>query len=134
MSRQRRTGTSPEMQLRRELHRRGLRFRVHTAFKEPGLRRRRADLLFTRRKVAVFVDGCFWHACPLHATSPKANAVWWRTKLDNNVARDRNTDEQLVRAGWTVVRIWEHEPVAEAADRVEALVRSALPARRTRSV
>lgn len=134
MSSQRRTDTSPELLLRRELHRRGLRFRVHSGFSEPGLTRRRADVVFTRRKVAVFVDGCFWHACPVHATSPRANAVWWRTKLDKNVARDRDTDDRLRRAGWTVVRVWEHEAVTEAADRVVLVVRAAAPARRSRSV
>lgn len=134
MSSQRRTGTSPELMLRRELHRRGLRFRVHFGFSERGLTLRRADVVFTRRKVAVFVDGCFWHACPVHATSPKANAVWWRTKLDKNVARDRDTDERLRSAGWTVVRVWEHEAITEAADRVVRVVRGDAPARRSPSV
>jgi len=75
-------------------------------------------VVFTRARVAVFVDGCFWHSCPLHATSPKANAAWWRTKLDTTVQRDRDTDASLVEAGWLVVRVWEHEPPTEAADRV----------------
>jgi DNA mismatch endonuclease (patch repair protein) len=91
MARQARTGTTPEMALRRELHRRGLRFRVDYGFDIDGLRRRRADLAFTRRRIAVFVDGCFWHACPQHATSPKANNSWWAAKLAGNVARDRDT-------------------------------------------
>ncbi len=125
MSRQRRTGTSPELALRSELHRRGLRFRVDRTVDVDGLRRRRADVVFTRRRIAVFVDGCFWHACPLHATSPKANGEWWAAKLAGNVARDRDTDARLAAAGWTVVRVWEHESVQEAADRVEGVARPA---------
>jgi DNA mismatch endonuclease, patch repair protein len=123
MARQARSGTAPEIDLRRELHRRGLRFRVDLPLDVPDLRRRRADVVFTRRRVAVFVDGCFWHACPSHATSPKANAAWWEAKLAGNVARDRDTDARLVAAGWVVVRVWEHEAVLDAADRVEAVVR-----------
>ena len=93
MSRQRRTGTAPELALRRELHRRGLRYFVDRA----PLRgqRRRADVVFPRRKLAVYVDGCFWHRCPQHATDPKNNGRWWADKLAGNVARDRATDEAL---------------------------------------
>jgi DNA mismatch endonuclease, patch repair protein len=129
MSRQARTGTSPELLLRSELHRRGLRYRVHYAFRLAGLTRRRCDLAFPRQRVAVFVDGCFWHACPVHATAPKSNADWWRAKLSANVARDRDTDEKLRASDWEVIRIWEHEPEAAAADRVQDLVRSRTPAR-----
>jgi DNA mismatch endonuclease, patch repair protein len=117
MQRQRRTDTKPELALRRELYRRGLRYRIDVQVL-PGLRRR-ADVAFPRRRVAVFVDGCFWHACPEHGTSPKANAVWWRAKLDANVQRDRDTDRRLEEAGWTPVRIWEHEDPVRAADLVE---------------
>jgi DNA mismatch endonuclease (patch repair protein) len=123
MSRQARTGTQPELRLRRELHQRGLRFRVHYAFDLPGLRRRRCDVAFTRRHVAVFIDGCFWHACPSHATSPRSNAAWWSEKLAKNVARDLDTTARLEAAGWAVVRIWEHEDPRAAADVVEAIVR-----------
>jgi DNA mismatch endonuclease, patch repair protein len=122
MSRQARTGTSPELALRRELHRRGLRFRVDFRLDAAGLRRRRSDIAFTRRRIAVFVDGCFWHACPLHATFPKANGSWWEAKLAGNVARDRDTDARLADAGWTVIRIWEHEETIVAAARVERAV------------
>lgn len=122
MSRQARTGTTPERALRTELHRRGRRFRVEFGFDIDGLRRRRADVVFTRAKVAVFVDGCFWHSCPEHATSPKANQEWWAAKLAGNVARDRDTDERLTLAGWRVVRLWEHEAAVAAADRVEAVL------------
>ncbi len=82
--------------------------------------RRRADLVFPRRRVAVYVDGCFWHCCPEHATYPKNNARWWADKLAGNVARDRDTDARLGAAGWLVVRVWEHEDAQVAADRVQA--------------
>lgn len=121
MSAQRRRDTAPELALRRELHRRGRRYRVDRP-PLPGVRRR-ADLVFPLAKVAVFVDGCFWHRCPVHATAPKNNAQWWAAKLDGNVARDRDTDARLAAAGWTVVRVWEHEDAAAAADAVEAALR-----------
>lgn len=118
MRAQRRRDTAPEVALRRELHRRGIRFFVDRA-PLPGLRRR-ADLVFPRKHVAVYVDGCFWHRCPQHATAPKNNAQWWSDKLAANAVRDRDTDARLAAAGWRVVRIWEHEDPAEAADRVQA--------------
>lgn len=121
MQRQARRDTAPELALRRELWSRGVRYRVDTA--PPPTVRRRADIVFTRRRTAVFVDGCFWHRCPDHSTIPKSNRAWWLAKLEANVARDRDTDEQLRAAGWTVVRVWEHEDMARAADRIEALVR-----------
>lgn len=82
--------------------------------------RRRADLLFTRAKVAVFVDGCFWHVCPEHATVPASNATWWAAKLARNQQRDQETTAHLKRLGWSVIRVWEHMPAEEAADLVEA--------------
>jgi DNA mismatch endonuclease (patch repair protein) len=85
--------------------------------------RRRADLVFRRAKVAVYVDGCFWHSCPKHATTPKANREWWVEKLDANVARDRDTDRRLKEAGWIALRIWEHENPDTAAERVARVVR-----------
>ncbi|MCU1614233.1 MAG: very short patch repair endonuclease [Frankiales bacterium] len=121
MSRQPRRDTAPEVALRRELHRRGLRFRVDWPL--PGQPRRRADVAFTRRHVAVFVDGCFWHACPDHRTAPASNADWWAAKLEKNVRRDRDTDQHLDRLGWTILRFWEHEDPTVAADAVEAVVR-----------
>lgn len=123
MSRQRRRDTAAEIALRRILHARGLRYRVDAAL--PGLPRRRADLVFPRQKLAVFVDGCFWHGCPVHGTAPKSNADWWAAKLARNVERDRETDAHLARAKWHVIRIWEHENPSCAADRVEAIVRPA---------
>ena len=85
--------------------------------------RRRADVVFPRARVAVYVDGCYWHGCPEHGTWPKANAAWWREKIEANVRRDRDTDEQLRQAGWTSMRVWGHEEVGKAADRVEREVR-----------
>lgn len=105
------------MALRKELHGRGLRFRIHA--KLPG----RPDIAFTRAKLAVFVDGCFWHCCEYHGTLPKNNAEWWRAKLDGNLERDRRKDAELRQLGWTVLHIWEHEPVRDAAATVEALWR-----------
>jgi len=123
---QRRRDTAPELGLRRELHRRGRRFYVDRA-PLPALRRR-ADLVFPRSRVAVYVDGCFWHSCPIHATQPKHNAAWWPAKLATNVDRDRDTDAHLAAAGWVIVRVWEHQRSAAAADLVEqALLRPLLP-------
>jgi len=120
MSQQRRRDTGPEMILRRELHRLGYRYRVDAPL--PGLPRRRADLLFTRRRIAIFVDGCFWHGCPDHRTHPRNNAEWWSRKIDANAARDRGTDAYLRSIGWRVLRIWEHEDADAAVQRaVQAL-------------
>jgi len=85
------------------------------------------DISFSRARVAVFLDGCFWHGCPQHATSPKANAEWWRTKLDRNMARDRETDEHLAGQGWTVLRFWEHESAVDVARLIDAAVRGGEP-------
>lgn len=120
MKRQRRRDTAAEMALRRELFKRGLRYRVD--LKVVG--RRSIDVAFTRRKVAVFVDGCFWHRCPIHGTLPKANRAWWIEKLSANVRRDRSADAELEALGWLVIRVWEHEDVEAAADRIEVAVRA----------
>ncbi|WP_190129842.1 very short patch repair endonuclease [Streptomyces mashuensis] len=123
MSRQASRDTAPEVAVRRLLHREGHRFRLHRPV--PGMPRRTIDIAFPGVRVAVFLDGCFWHGCPQHATSPKANAEWWRQKLDRNMTRDRETTERLTEAGWTVLRFWEHEdPVTVAAD-IAAVVSSA---------
>ncbi|WP_040320166.1 DNA mismatch endonuclease Vsr [Aeromicrobium marinum] len=121
MSKLARADTAPELALRRELHRRELRYRVQKHV--PGNRRRRIDVAFTRARVAVFVDGCFWHGCPEHHTQPITNREWWEWKVQRNRDRDANTNELLTRHGWTVIRVWEHEDPAEAADRIELLVR-----------
>ena len=122
MTSQRQRDTKREMELRSLLHRRGLRFRVHALL--PGLRRR-SDIVFTRARVVVFVDGCFWHGCPEHGTWPKQNADWWREKIEANQRRDRDTDARLRAAGWTVIRVWEHDDPIQAADRVTEVVRQA---------
>ena len=116
------TDTRPEVALRAALHRRGLRFRKHHP-PLPGLHAR-ADVVFTRARVAVFVDGCFWHRCPQHGTQPRTNAAWWQAKLDRNVERDRRVDRALAESGWRVVRVWEHEAPDEVARCVELLLRS----------
>lgn len=112
--------TGPELAVRSALHRAGLRFRVHYRPLQ-GLKRE-VDIAFTGPRVAVFVDGCFWHGCPLHATRPATNVEWWATKLDGNIARDRNTNEVLTKAGWRVLRFWEHVAPAEVVVAVVAQV------------
>jgi DNA mismatch endonuclease (patch repair protein) len=121
MQAQPRRDTAPELALRRALHRAGLRYRVD-APPLAGLRRR-ADLVFTRAQVAVFVDGCFWHGCDRHGRrAHQVNGWYWPEKIERNRRRDRDTDSRLAAAGWTVVRIWEHEEVADAAARVSGVV------------
>lgn len=110
--------TGPELRLRRALHALGLRYRLRV--KLPG----RPDIVFSRARVAVFVDGCFWHACPQHGTTPKNNREWWAEKLRRNVARDREKDEQLRALGWDVVHVWEHDNLERAADEIWELWRS----------
>lgn len=124
MRAQRRRDTAPELALRSALHRRGLRFRVQRRVL-PDVRRT-ADIVFGPARVVVEVRGCFWHGCPIHATSAKANADWWREKIDRNRARDADTDTRLRAAGWEVVVVWEHENPVDAADRVQDVVRSRL--------
>jgi len=114
--------TQPELALRRLLHSAGLRYRVDRA-PLPGLRRR-ADVVFGPARVAVFMDGCFWHGCPQHGTRPRSNEQWWHDKLERNRRRDRDTDDRLLDAGWQVLRVWEHEDPAAAAQRVQAAVRA----------
>lgn len=122
MLRQARRNTSAEKALRSALHRRGLRFRLHQRLLHGS--RREVDIVFPSARVAVFVDGCFWHGCPKHGTSPKQNADWWRAKIEANVMRDRDTDVRLLSVGWLPVRIWEHEPVDEASDRIASMIRA----------
>ena len=108
-----------------QVHASGCRYRIDRS-PIPGMPRR-ADLVFARARVAVFVDGCFWHCCPEHATWPKANARWWKAKLLGNVARDRDTDARLQEAGWLVLRFWEHEDPARAARHIVRAVRRRTP-------
>jgi DNA mismatch endonuclease (patch repair protein) len=106
--------TKPELRLRKAVHARGLRYLV-SAQPITGVRRT-ADLLFTRAKIAVFVDGCFWHGCPEHHTVAKTNAEFWAAKVDSNRRRDRDTDQKLNAHGWLVIRVWEHEAPEAAAE------------------
>jgi DNA mismatch endonuclease (patch repair protein) len=120
MSRQGSRDTAPEVAVRRLLHASGLRYRVNVPV--PGMPRRTIDIVFPKAKIAIFLDGCFWHGCPQHATHPKSNAEWWRTKLDKNMARDVETTEHLAAEGWTVLRFWEHEAPSEVAAHVGEVV------------
>ncbi|MFD5385266.1 very short patch repair endonuclease [Streptomyces sp. NPDC127074] len=113
--------TAPELRIRSLLHREGLRYRV-SARPLPGVRRT-ADIVFTRARVAVFVDGCFWHGCPDHCRPARTNSDFWRAKIDGNRARDAQTDRFLAEAGWRAIRIWEHEDPVRAAGRIAAAVR-----------
>jgi len=109
--------TKPEKALRSALHTAGFRFRKNWRL-DLGDVKPRPDVVFTRAKVAVYVDGCYWHACPEHGTTPARNADYWTPKLARNVERDREHDAALDEAGWTVVRVWEHVPVPEAVEMV----------------
>ncbi|MEU4359575.1 very short patch repair endonuclease [Streptomyces virginiae] len=124
MSRQVSRDTAQEVAVRRLLHAAGLRYRVNLPV--PGMRRRTIDIAFTRARIAVFLDGCFWHGCPQHATRPKANAEWWRAKLEKNMSRDRETTAHLEDAGWTVLRFWEHELPDEVARKIAVSRRQAV--------
>ena len=103
MSRVRDRDTAPELSLRRALHAAGLRYRLRVPL--PG----KPDIVFPRARVAVFVDGCYWHSCPIHATQPKTRAEWWAAKLARNRERDIQVNSLLARAGWRVIRVWAHE-------------------------
>lgn len=120
MSRAARRDTAPELALRRLLHAAGMRYRVN--YPVPRNRRRTIDVAFTRARIAIFVDGCFWHSCPEHGTSPAANSQWWETKLRTNTERDRDTDRLLEDSGWEVLRFWELEAPDLAMKRVAATV------------
>lgn len=119
----RRTGTRPEVRLRSALHRRGHRFRKDHLLRAGGVRVR-PDVVFTRWKVAVFVDGCFWHGCSAHQNIPKSNREYWVPKLAANVERDRKVDASLAEAGWVIVRIWEHDDLEDALAAVEKALSS----------
>ena len=120
MRRVRQQDTTAEMQVRSLLHRLGLRYRVHV--RPLTSSSVRPDIVFTKARVAVFIDGCFWHACPKHASWPKTNAEWWERKILANVERDRRHDAELRSAGWRVLRIWEHELPSRAAERIRSVV------------
>lgn len=115
MSRQRSRDTTPEVKLRRALHARGLRFRLHVPIVGT---RRTIDVALPRYRLAVFIDGCFWHGCSEHKTVPQANKAWWTEKIAKNRLRDRTTDALLENSGWRVLRVWEHEDPVEVAHRI----------------
>ncbi|WP_409183006.1 very short patch repair endonuclease [Amycolatopsis sp. VS8301801F10] len=117
--------TAPELALRSLLHRRGLRYRVSVRPLKKS--RRTTDIVFPRAKVAVFVDGCFWHGCPEHHRPSSVNSAFWREKIEGNRRRDAETTAMLEAEGWTVIRAWEHDDPATTAEQVEAAVRAAMP-------
>lgn len=121
----RRTDTKPERRIRSALHARGLRFRKDFLLRCEAVKVR-PDIVFTRARVVVFVDGCFWHGCPEHQQVPKRNRDYWVPKFRKNAERDRRVDAALTSEGWHVIRTWEHEAAQEAADRIEAAVRRRL--------
>ncbi len=117
----RKRDTGPEVKLRSLLHAQGLRFRVNTKISIRGLDVR-PDIVFRRQQLAVFVDGCFWHSCRWHGTRPRVNTHYWIPKLKRVRARDRRVTKMLSRAGWTVIRVWEHIPPQRAADLIREAV------------
>lgn len=123
MARVRQKGTGAELALRRELYRNGLRYRINLVVLEKP--RRTADIAFPGLKIAIFVDGCFWHGCPLHATWPKQNAEFWRQKIEMNRARDDDTDASPQALDWKVLRIWEHESPVAATEAILRMVTTA---------
>ena len=123
----RRTDTKPELALRSALHKLGYRYRKDYRLVLDGGRGVRPDIAFTARRVAVFVDGCFWHACPQHGRNPAVNDWYWTPKLARNVERDRTADATLAAAGWQVVRVWEHESLEQALAAVVAAVGARAP-------
>ncbi|MET4924324.1 very short patch repair endonuclease [Streptomyces sp. PSRA5] len=112
--------TKPELLIRRLVHAQGLRYRVATR-PLAGLRRT-ADLVFRPAKVAVFIDGCYWHGCPEHYVAPRTNSGYWSTKVAGNIARDRDTDQRLSEAGWSILRFWEHESPDDCALKITQTV------------
>jgi DNA mismatch endonuclease (patch repair protein) len=120
MASNRRRDTTPEKRLRSILHHRGFRFRVDHPIRVPDRRPIRPDILFTRTRVAVFIDGCFWHGCPQHWKVPKSNSAYWSAKIEQNRQRDVATNRALAKAGWKVIRIWEHEQLPLAVSAVES--------------
>jgi DNA mismatch endonuclease, patch repair protein len=123
MQQQRERDTAPELALRRALHRRGLRFRLDRPI-VPGTRRR-VDIVFSRARLAIFVDGCFWHGCPYHGSHvPRVNTWYWPAKIAGNKARDVDTNDRLNDAGWQVLRFWEHDDPDVAADHILEVIRT----------
>lgn len=113
--------TAPELAIRRACHSRGLRYRIHT--RPVSSLRRQADMTFRKARVAVFIDGCYWHGCPIHFVEPKANASFWKDKIEKNRQRDAETNSELEKHGWIVLRFWEHEDPELCAGTIEQVVR-----------
>lgn len=122
----RRRNTFLELRVRRCLHAAGARYRIDFA-PDPSDLRRRADIVFTRARVSVFLDGCFWHGCPVHYVEPKSNAEYWRPKIAGNIARDAETRARLEDLGWVVLRFWEHEAPEDIVVRILETVRGNRP-------
>jgi len=112
MKANKRANTKPEVAIRSDLHRKGFRFRKDFNIKIDG-KNYRPDIVFTKQRIAIFIDGCFWHMCPLHGHIPKSNEHYWKPKLIRNVERDGQNDKKLRKAGWIVIRFWEHTPSDE---------------------
>ena len=123
----RKRDTQPEIRIRSELHRLGFRFRKNLLIRLPGLSVR-PDIVFPRLKLAIFIDGCFWHCCPVHGNRPRANSAYWKPKLERNVERDRRVTAELKRNGWGVIRIWEHADLSKA---IAAIADAVVEVRRT---
>lgn len=120
MKRVRRSDTDAELAIRRALHSQGLRFRVNLRVaSQPQVT---PDIVFTKQRIAVFVDGCFWHSCQVHGSIPRNNHAWWAKKLRDVVERDHKQTVRLLVEGWTVVRIWEHEDATDVASRIRRVV------------
>lgn len=116
MQTQKTSGTKVELQVRSRLHARGYRFRVNRRLLPDQMFR--GDIVWSGRRLVVFLDGCFWHGCPDHGTIPKANHEWWRAKIEANRDRDQRADRLLKQAGWTVLRFWEHTHPDEAVEKI----------------
>jgi DNA mismatch endonuclease (patch repair protein) len=125
MSRQKTKDTAIEVAVRRILFAAGMRYRVH--FPLPGIPRRSIDIAFTRQRLAVFIDGCFWHGCPLHRTIPATNRTAWELKIGANQERDRHSDQHLMDTGWTVLRFWEHVASSDIAAEIMVTLRERTP-------
>jgi DNA mismatch endonuclease (patch repair protein) len=116
MQSQKTSGTRMELEVRRRLHALGYRYRVdRNLLRDHNYR---GDIVWSGRRLVVFLDGCFWHGCPLHGTTPKSNTHWWRNKIESNRERDQRVDDLLGQRGWTVLRFWEHDDTTEIVESV----------------
>lgn len=127
MQRVRQSGTDCELRVRKALHKAGLRYRVNI-IPEKSLRTR-ADIVFPRKRIAIFIDGCFWHSCPIHGTLPTKNQSWWTAKLNANRERDERATNLLRDLGWIVLRFWSHENVGSVVETVKEVLNSGRPIR-----